>query len=105
MSTTHHTIDVDAPPERVFERLVDHEAMARWPGISRCTLVREGSPRNGVGAVRRVTAMGVTLEEEVVEYEAPRGYVYKIIKGLPVSHRGEVKVLPRGQGSTIDWRV
>ncbi len=105
MSTTRHTLDVDAPPERVFERLVDHQAMARWPGISRCVLVREGSPRNGVGAVRRVTAMGLTLEEEVVEYDPPRGYVYRIIKGLPVSHLGEVKVVPRGAGATIDWRV
>jgi len=105
MSKTAHTIDIDAPPERVFERLVDHEAMTKWPGISRSVLVREGRPRNGLGAVRRVTAMGVTLEEEVTEFDPPRGYVYRITKGLPVAHRGEVKVVPRGEGCTIDWRV
>src|SRR5436309_1597879 len=105
MSTTHHTIDIDAPPERVYERLVGHEAMSSWPGIGRSVLVREGNPRNGIGAVRRVTAMGITLEEEVTGFDPPRGYVYQIIKGLPVTHRGEVKVVPRGAGCTIDWRV
>lgn len=96
---------VKAPIARVFERIVDHEAMATWPGIGACKLVKDGSPRNGLGAVRRVRAMGLTLDEEVVHYEPPVGYDYSIIRGLPVDHRGVVRLAEVDGGVEIVWRV
>jgi uncharacterized protein YndB with AHSA1/START domain len=96
---------VPAPIEGVFERITDHEAMASWPGISSCELIVEGSPRNGLGAVRRVKAGGVTLDEEVVHFEPPRRYDYSIIKGLPVTHRGTVILAKVDGGVELHWSV
>lgn len=96
---------IDAPIERVFEQLVDHEAMSDWPGVGSCVLVREGAPRNGLGAVRQVKTNGLSLLEEVVHYEAPTGYDYRITKGLPVEHLGTVRLSEMGDGVELRWEV
>ena len=99
------TIDIQAPIERVFERLVDHEAMSDWPGIAYCRLVREGTPRNGLGAIREMRARGLRLVEEVVHYEPPVRYDYSIRKGLPVDHLGSVTLAPKDGGVRLTWEI
>ncbi len=99
------TIEVRAPIELVFERLMDHEAMSDWPGVSSCRLVREGSPRNGLGAVREVVGNGLTLLEEVVAYLPLEGYDYKITKGLPVDHLGSVRLKSIDDGVRLTWNI
>ncbi|MFQ5352497.1 MAG: SRPBCC family protein [Candidatus Binatia bacterium] len=99
------TVEISAPIEQVFERLIDHEAMSDWPGVSRCRLIREGSPRNGLGAVREVVGSGLTLHEEVVAYQPPEGYDYKITKGLPVDHLGRVRLAPVEGGVRLTWNI
>jgi uncharacterized protein YndB with AHSA1/START domain len=96
---------VAAPIEHVFERITDHEGMREWPGVAYCQLVVEGEPRNGMGAVRRIRAGGLTLEEQVVRFEPPRGYSYTIVKGLPVEHLGEVELTKAPGGVDVRWRV
>ncbi len=98
-------IVIQAPIERVFARLADHEAMAGWPGITACRLVVEGQPRNGLGAVRRITAGGVTLDERVVRWDPPHGYDYQIIRGLPVEHLGTVTLSETADGVAVDWHI
>lgn len=99
------TLEVRAPIETVFERLTDHEVMARWPGIGGCRLVREGRPRNGRGAIREVKVRGLTLLEEVVVFEPPHRFDYEIIKGLPVAHRGTVHLVPSKDGTLVTWDI
>ena len=91
--------------EDVFAFFADHEGMSRWPGVKRCVLVREGSPRNGVGAVRAVSAGGLTLEEEIVEFTPPSRMAYTIIKGLPVRHRGTLTLTEDGDATLLEWRI
>jgi uncharacterized protein YndB with AHSA1/START domain len=96
---------VAAPIEHVFERITDHEAMVEWPGISACALIVEGAPRNGLGAIRRITASGLTLDEQVVTWEPPGRYEYRIIRGLPVKHLGTVRLRAHRGGTEVVWRV
>lgn len=96
---------VRAPIEFVFERITDHEDMRNWPGVKSCVLVETGTPRNGLGAVRRITAGGLTLDEKVVQWEPPRRYDYTIVRGLPVEHRGTVELVPRDGGVELRWTV
>jgi uncharacterized protein YndB with AHSA1/START domain len=107
MGQTHVSkkLHIEAPIELVFERITDHEAMGEWPGIGSCTLVREGTPRNGLGAVRQVKARGLSLLEEVVYYEPPNRYDYRITKGLPVDHLGSVRLTPTEGGVELSWEV
>ncbi len=97
---------IRAPIARVFERLIDHEGMAKWPGIGACRLVKEGTPRNGLGAVRRIKVSGITLDEEVVHYDAPTAFDYAIIRGLPVDHhRGQVRLAETGGAVRVTWSI
>ena len=98
-------ITVRAPIATVFERITDHEAMASWPGIQSCRLLREGETPNGLGAVREVKTRGLTLIEEVVQFEPPRRYDYTILRGLPVEHRGTVTLLDEGSAVRVVWEV
>ena len=107
MGRTHIEVRqrVDAPIELVFERITDHEAMRDWPGIGGCVLIQTGEPRNGLGAVRRVKAGGLTLDEEVVQWAPPTRYEYTIIRGLPVEHRGAVTLSEVDGGTEVRWAV
>lgn len=96
---------VAAPIDVVFERISDHEAMRDWPGVKKSVLIAEGDPRNGVGAVRAITASGLTIHERVVHYDPPHRYDYKIIKGLPVDHLGSVCLTERGDAVDVQWQV
>ena len=98
-------IRIQAPIELLFERLVDHDAMSDWPGVTSCQVVRDGTPRNGLGAVRQVKTHGLTLLEEVVHYEPPFRYDYQITKGLPVDHLGSVRLAPTEDGVELSWEV
>jgi hypothetical protein len=98
-------IHLQAPLELIFERLVDHDSMGDWPGVTSCRLVQEGTPRNGLGAVRQVKTNGLTLLEEVVHYEPPLRYDYRITKGLPVDHLGSVRLSPTEGGVELSWEV
>lgn len=98
-------IHLKAPIDLVFERIVDHDAMNDWPGIGSCRLVKEGSPRNGLGAVRQVKTRGLSLLEEIVHYEPPIRYDYRITKGLPVDHLGSVRLSPTEGGVELSWEV
>ena len=98
-------LQIQAPIELLFERLVDHDAMSDWPGIGSCELVREGADRNGMGAVRQVKTNGLNLLEEVVHYEPPHRYDYRITKGLPVDHLGSVQLSPTEAGVELSWEV
>lgn len=100
---------IRAPITAAFEALTDHEGMAAWPGVASALLVREGSPRNGPGAVRRIRAGGLTIDEELVAWSPPHRFEYRIVKGLPVRHRGEVELNERtedgGPVTTVTWRI
>jgi len=92
-------------PRTVFNRLADHEDMANWPGITGSILVKEGSPRNGMGAIRKINVAGLTLLEEIVEFEPPRRMAYTIIKGLPVKHRGTITLKEDTNGTLLEWQI
>lgn len=105
MATVDERIRFRAPIERVFEAISDHEGMAAWPGVSKCTLIREGRPRNGLGAVRRIRAGGFTLEEKVVHFESPRRIDYTITRGLPIDHLGSVTLEEHNGMVHLRWHV
>jgi uncharacterized protein YndB with AHSA1/START domain len=88
------TRKIDAPPETVFEVLTDHRRYAELTPLRRAELEREGEPApNGVGAIRKLTAVGPPMREEVIAYEAPRRFSYTVLSGLPVrDHVGTVQL-------------
>ena len=74
--------------------------------LRKSELEREGEPApNGVGAIRVLTAVGPPLREEVLTYEEPSRFSYKLLSGLPVrDHVGTVELTPHGGRDEDDLR-
>jgi uncharacterized protein YndB with AHSA1/START domain len=112
MYHVHVTVTINAPQEKVFALLSDHERFLRGGGF-KCRLVTTGrEDRNGVGAVREVIATGSTFTEEVIEFDPPRHYAY-IVRTLigpvgrptPFTHeRGWIDLTPEGGKTRVDWQ-
>jgi uncharacterized protein YndB with AHSA1/START domain len=98
---------VAAPPETVFDVLTDHRGYADITPMRRSELEREGEPApNGVGAIRALHSVGPPLREEVVAYERPSRFSYKVVSGIPVrDHLGTVLLTPEGPGTRVTYAV
>jgi uncharacterized protein YndB with AHSA1/START domain len=93
------------PPERLFEVLADHEGMRSWTGADVTVIAGPGD--GGLGTMRRVKIGPLTIDEEVVFFDPPHRFIYRIVRGLPVKyHQGEVRVSPWGDGgSELHWDI
>jgi uncharacterized protein YndB with AHSA1/START domain len=99
--------EIAAPQETVFEVLTDHRAYAGITPLRRSELEREGDPApNGAGAIRVLGAVGPPLREEVLTYEEPTRFSYKLLSGLPVrDHVGTVELTPQDGGTRMTYAV
>ena len=97
-----------APIETVFDSLTNHRGIADYVwAVRRSTLDREGVPApNGVGAVRRIEAVGPPIVEEIIDYQRPSRYAYKMLSGAPVrDHVGTVELREAGAGTEVSWHL
>jgi uncharacterized protein YndB with AHSA1/START domain len=107
MATFTFTATVAAPIETVFDVLTDHRGYARISPMRSATLEREGDPApNGVGAIRRLGLLGPPLREQVIEYERPTRFVYRLLSGAPVrDYVGTVQLSAQGDRTHVNYRV
>jgi uncharacterized protein YndB with AHSA1/START domain len=99
--------EVAAPPEAVFETITDHRRYPEFTPLRAARLERQGSEAaNGVGAIRALTLAGPPIREEVIAYEPPSLFAYRLLSGLPLrDHVGTVRIEPAAGGSRIDYRI
>jgi len=99
--------EIKAQPEVVFDVLTDHRRYAEMTPLRRSELEREGDPApNGVGAIRVLTAVGPPLREEVVAYERPGRFSYKVLSGAPIrDHLGTAVLAAEGSGTRLTYSV
>jgi len=99
--------EIQAPPEVVFDVLTDHRRYAEMTPLRKSELEREGEPApNGVGAIRVLTAVGPPLREEVVTYERPSRFSYKVLSGAPIrDHLGVALLEAEGGGTKLTYSV
>ena len=108
MASFRYVRQVAAPPETVFDVLTDHRRYPEITPLRKAELEREGEPApNGLGAIRVLSALpGPPMREEVIGYERPRRFSYKILSGLPVrDHVGTVELSPRDGGTEVTYAV
>jgi uncharacterized protein YndB with AHSA1/START domain len=98
---------VAAPPETVFDVLVDHRGYAAITPMRKSELEREGEPApNGVGAIRVLHSVGPPIREEVLAYQPPGRFSYKLLSGAPVrDHVGTVLLTPEDGGTKVTYAV
>lgn len=101
------TREIGAPPETVFAVLTDHRRYSELTPLRKSVLEREGEPApNGLGAIRKLSAIGPPLREEVIAYEPDGRFSYKLLSGLPVrDHVGTVELTAAGSGTKMVYAV
>ncbi len=75
--------------------------------MGRVSLEREGvGERNGSGCVRVISNRGVSVVEEVLDFETPERVTYTVRRGgLPIKdHLGEVTMARCDGGTLVTWR-
>ena len=107
MASFTFTREIGAPAETVFEVLTDHARYSELTPLRKSELEREGEgDPNGVGAIRKLTAVGPPMREEVVAFEAPTRFSYTVLSGLPVrDHVGTVELTPDGGATKMVYAV
>lgn len=98
---------VAAPPQTVFDVLTEHHLYAAITPMRKSVLEREGDPApNGVGAIRVLSSLGPPLREEVIAYQPPTRFSYKLLSGAPVrDHVGTVELSADGDGTKMVYAV
>lgn len=108
MASFTYVRQVAAPPETVFDVLTDHRRYTEITPLRRAELEREGEETpNGLGAIRVLAALpGPPMREEVIAYERPRRFAYKLLSGLPFrDHVGTVELEPAAGGTEVTYAV
>lgn len=106
MKTITVTRTIPAPIEKVFDLLADHANYKSFPGVKSSELVKQGKPdKNGLGAVRRISAGPITFEEEITAYDRPRRFDYLITKcSAPLEHQGgSIRFESVGNATKVTW--
>ncbi len=99
---------VSATPDTVFGVYTDHRRYADLAKlIRRAELEREGDPPpNGLGAIRKLHLPGVSVREQVTEFERPRCYSYRMLSGLPLDeYTAAVTFTPIERSTKVGYRV
>ncbi|HKJ36817.1 MAG TPA: SRPBCC family protein [Solirubrobacterales bacterium] len=99
---------IGAPPPVAFETITDHEAYPEFTPIRRAAIERPGGgAANGTGAIRALHLLGPPIREEVLEYEAPTRFRYRVLSGVPVlrSQVGTVSLEGDGPGCVMRYEI
>jgi len=97
-----------APAATLFRLVADGANWSNWakPIVFSSSWARQGDPApGGVGAIRKIGAWPVFVQEETVEYEQDRRHTYTLVGPAPVDdYVGEVVLTPNAAGGTdIRW--
>ena len=105
--TIEQRVRIAAPIESIWALVADHERMASWVGFGRVTVTRSGTPdRNGYNALRQISGLPGTVQEEVLAWNPPHAYRYRVTQGSPfVCHQGEIRLQPVGRAIELVWTI
>lgn len=107
MATMDFSRNVAAPPETVWEVVADLRGMSAYTKFRKVELEREGDPPpNGVGAIRVLHLVGPPVREEIIAFDPPRRFSYRMLSGAPVKdHVGTIELSPSGSGTRMSYVV
>jgi hypothetical protein len=109
MARAHASSVINAPVEKVWNRIRDFNGLASWhPGIAK-SAIEGGNPSDQVGCVRALTLQdGGTIREQLLEMsDLGHHYSYSILEGpLPVANYRATLRLRRvsdGERTFAEW--
>ncbi len=101
------TLRIAAPVQDTWAAIVDHENMHRWTGLSSVHRIANGaSEPDGRGSARLLKLPAASITEQVLEYEPPSSYHYRVTKGSPfICHQGEIRLRAVGDQTELSWTI
>ena len=97
---------IDANAETVWETITDHAAMGDWCLFSTRLLQPGEAEPNGKGAVRELRGLGLKLSEEILGWQPPNQYSYRLTAGAAIkNHMGHVLLTPKNDGTKVRWTI
>ncbi len=106
MKTIDLALRINAPIEKCWDVLSDQEGYTFAKQVNSAKLVKHGTPdKNGVGAVLKLWALGCPVTWEVVSFEPPKRFEYRITKfPFPFNHViGTVDLTENGSATDVHW--
>ncbi|MBK5117308.1 MAG: SRPBCC family protein [Thermoleophilia bacterium] len=105
MATLDFSRTVAAPVETVWEVVADQRGMSEFTRFRKVELEREGDPPpNGVGTIRVLHLVGPPAREEIITFDPPHRFAYKLLSGLPVKdHVGTIELSSAGEGTRMSY--
>lgn len=92
---------VPASPGEVWRWVTEPERMNRW---SEAKIASTGETTRAVTV--RVFGLTSRLEEEILERDPPRRFVYRVVRHPTIrDHRGVLELTPDGAGTRLVWTV
>ena len=107
MITVQLQIEIESPPETVFDLLADHTKHLIWnPNIIEASLFAEGSVKKGSKGISVGESSGRRIENEIIYYEYDRP---KFVSGGTTSGSliGKMsnEFIPTEKGTKINYRL
>jgi uncharacterized protein YndB with AHSA1/START domain len=101
------TARIAAPAQATWDVIANHERMSEWIGLGSVRRTVDGAPvPDGRGSERLLKLLGVSVTEQVVAYEPPFSYRYRVTKGSPfVSHHGEIRLRAEDDHTEVTWTI
>lgn len=118
MATANAYCFIEAPVQKVFEVLTDHEHYDQFNSVSTSSLPLAGkTDRNGVGAVRDLTVSVIRFIEDITRFDAPQVMEYRVRECyfsfrnnryqvvFPLIHKhGQITLTEKNGGTHIHWQ-
>ena len=101
------TVRIAAPAQTTWDAIATHENMAGWLGLGSVRRTVVGAPdSDGRGSERLLKLPGASVTEQVLAYDAPTTYRYRVTKGSPfICHQGEIRLREEGDQTELTWRI
>jgi hypothetical protein len=99
------TVDISAPPDRVWPHIADHASWPTWfEALDRIEPL--GAP-TGVGGGRRAVAGKLSFDEQFTVWDENEHFAFAVVKsGLPILHTmiESVRLEPYESGTRVTYR-
>ena len=81
--------------------------MPKWLGLGSVRRTVAGAPDpDGRGSERLLKLPGARITEQIVGYEPPTSYRYRVTKGSPfICHQGEILLRQDGDQTELTWSI
>lgn len=101
-------IKINAPVAKVWDYIQDHRGYRNFPFVHEAVLLEKGKEnQNGIGALRRISGLGLSFTERITGFNPPFRLDYSVVEcTIPLIHHYGYVTLEENSGVTfVKWQT